>query len=70
MNSLLPIAASCLLAGGAIGYVVGNNGGEGCSHRKRCGKGQCPGGGKFAVGGALQAQVRQTPSTSPGLGKA
>jgi len=28
MNNLLPIAASCLLAGGAIGYVVGNNGGE------------------------------------------
>jgi hypothetical protein len=26
MNSLLPIAASCLLAGGAIGYIVGNSG--------------------------------------------
>lgn len=28
MKSLLPIAASCLLAGGAIGYVFGNNGSE------------------------------------------
>ncbi|MEN8772655.1 MAG: hypothetical protein ABF379_12205 [Akkermansiaceae bacterium] len=26
MNSLLPIAASCLLAGGAIGYIVGDSG--------------------------------------------
>ena len=28
MNNLLPIAASCLFVGGAIGFVVGNNGGE------------------------------------------
>ena len=28
MNNLLPIAASCLLAGGAIGYVIGNTGEE------------------------------------------
>ncbi|MFT6865178.1 MAG: hypothetical protein ACJAVK_003752 [Akkermansiaceae bacterium] len=28
MKSLIPIAASCLLAGGAIGYVFGNNGSE------------------------------------------
>ena len=28
MKNLLPIAASCLLAGGAIGYVVGHSGGE------------------------------------------
>ena len=28
MNNLLPIAASCLLAGGAIGYVIGNTGDE------------------------------------------
>ncbi len=28
MKSLLPIAASCLLAGGAIGYVFGNRGNE------------------------------------------
>lgn len=28
MKSLLPIAASCLLAGGAIGYIFGNSGSE------------------------------------------
>jgi hypothetical protein len=28
MKHLLPIAASCLLAGGAIGYIAGNKGGE------------------------------------------
>ena len=28
MKNLLPIAASCLLAGGAIGYIVGNSGDE------------------------------------------
>ena len=54
MNNLLPIAASCLLAGGAIGYVVGNNGGEDAATENVADKEQAPGLWEFTVGGALQ----------------
>jgi hypothetical protein len=67
MNNLLPIAASCLLAGGAIGYVVGNNGDEEAATESVVEN------NKSRVAGSSRSVGRsgsgQTSSNSPGSGK-
>ncbi|MDB4463860.1 hypothetical protein N9037_02690, partial [Akkermansiaceae bacterium] len=58
MNSLLPIAASCILAGGAIGYVIGNNGGEDAATENVAEK------GKARVPGSSRSVGRSSSSSS------